>query len=123
MNKASAIHKFFNSFGIPAYLHTSVPDGAEYPYMVYDSFDGMFGDGEFPLNLRVYYKTYSEKEPNKKVQEISKVIGLGGAVIECDSGAIWIKRGSPFCQSVVNDDDDSIKMRYINLDIEFLTME
>ena len=34
MNKAGAIHKFFNSFGIPAYLHTSVTDGAEYTYMV-----------------------------------------------------------------------------------------
>ena len=42
--------------------------------------------------------------------------------IPCDGGYIWLKRGSPFCQSLKYEDDNSIKRRYINLTAEYLTL-
>lgn len=120
--KAAAIQGFLSGFGVPAYAAASVPDDATEPYLTYALVDGAWGDGEVAMEVNLWYYGDGEAAPNAKVQEISKAIGIGGAYIPCDGGAIWIKRGSPFAQSVSDGTgDDKVKRRYINLDLEYIT--
>lgn len=120
--KAAAIQGFLSGFGVPAYAAASVPDDAAEPYLTYALVDGAWGDGEVAMEVNLWYYGDGEAAPNAKVQEISKAIGIGGTYIPCDGGAIWIKRGSPFAQSVSDGTgDDKVKRRYINLDLEYIT--
>lgn len=116
MTQAAAIYEFLNSFGIPAYPTTSVPEKTVMPYITYDLVLGSWGDGEQDLAVDVWYRTESEAEPNAKVTEMSKALS-GGKQIECDGGSIWIKKGQPWCQAV-NDDDNSVKRRLVNMVVE-----
>lgn len=121
--KAAAVHAFLSSFGIPAYAATSVPDDADFPYLTYYLVDGAWGDEEQAMQVDLWYYGSSEAPANAKVQEVSQAVGLGGVLLPCDGGAIWVKRGSPFAQTVADGSgDDSIKRRYINLDVEYETM-
>lgn len=127
MTKDKALHAFFSSFGIPAYVNTNVTNeqGEEdiiFPYLTYEYSASSFGDGEISLTVNLWYYTESEAIPNAKAQEMADVIGRGGKVIPCDGGAIWIKRGSPWCQSLRDDTDPVIKRRYINITAEYLTL-
>lgn len=120
--KAAAIHGLLSGFGIPAYAAASVPDDASEPYLTYALVDGAWGDGEVAMEVNLWYYGDGEAAPNAKVQEISEAIGLGGATVPCDGGMIWVKRGSPFAQSVTDGTgNDKIKRRYINLDLEYIT--
>lgn len=118
--KAAAIHSFLSSFGIPAYTAAGVPEDAQMPYITYSLVDGAWSDPETNMTIDVWYRGESEAKPNAKVSEISKSLGIGGASIRCDNGIIWIKRGSPFAQAVI-DEDNTVKRRMINLSVEFLT--
>lgn len=120
--KAAAIQSFLGSFGLDAYASTSVPDGADFPYITYNLVDGAWGDGEQAMQVDIWYYGGGEAAPNAKVQEISDAIGIGGVTLQCDAGLIWVKRGSPFAQSVADGSgDDSIKRRYLNIDLEYFT--
>lgn len=118
--KSAAIHAFFNSFGIPAYPVTSVPEDAEMPYITYTLSLGAWGDGEQSISVDVWYRTDSEAAPNAMVEAISQGLGLGGKVLACDSGLIWLKRGTPFAQTV-QDEDNSVKRRLVNVTAEYET--
>jgi len=119
--KAAAIHQFLSSMGIPAYPSTSVPDDASMPYLTYSLAVGAWDDGETNIPVDLWYRTESEAEPNAKVEEISRKVGLGGTQLACDGGSVWIKRGSPFAQSV-QDEDNSVKRRLVNLSAEYNTL-
>lgn len=123
ITKAAAVQSFLSSFGLPAYAATSVPDEAEMPYITYYLVDGMFGDNEVSMQVDLWYYGGTEAAPNAKVQEISKAIGMGGVMLPCEAGAIWVKRGAPFAQTISDGSgDDSVKRRYINLDLEYETL-
>ncbi len=121
MTKDKALHAWFNSFGIPFYPATSVPDKPGLPYGTYDLTTSAWNGGEVGLTVNLWYYTRSEEEPNMKAQELSEALGIGGAVIPCDKGYIWLKRGSPWCQSLRDEADINIKRRYINITAEYLT--
>lgn len=124
MTKAAALHAFFSGFGIPAYAESTVPQDVTFPWLTYqlatDAWDGGEG-GQVSLTVNLWYYSTKMAEANAKAQEISEAIGLGGILVECDGGVIWIKRGSPFCQALKDESDDNIKRRYINITAEFLT--
>lgn len=119
--KAAAIQKFMGGFGIPAYAVSSVPDDAEMPYITYTLVSDAFTGAETNMTVDIWYYGDGEVAPNAKAQEVSKALGLGGKMLPCDDGAIWVKRGSPFCQVVTDSTDDKVKRRYINLSLEFIT--
>ncbi len=124
MTPEAAIYKFFDGFGIPAYASTSVPDRAEFPYITYDLVINEWDGGESLLTANVWYRTESEAEPNAKVREISSEIGISGITLRCDGGMLWLKRGTPWAQAVnVSGEDEQVKRRYLNIDIEYLTIE
>lgn len=122
MTKAAAIYNFFNGFGMPAYATTSVPEDVIFPYLTYDLILDAWGGGEVSTTVNLWFYTASEAIPNAKVQEISEAIGFSGKVLECDGGYIWIKRGSPFAQSLADDTAPDIKRRYLNISAEFFTL-
>lgn len=119
--KASVLNKFFNRF-LTAYPATAVPDDAKMPYITYDAVLGAYGDGEQAISANVWYRTTSEAEPNATADRISKAVGASGVILPCDGGGLWLKRGIPFCQTVA-DTDNTIKRRYLNFVIEYMTTD
>lgn len=121
MTKAAALYQFFSSFGMPAYTSTSVPDGVTFPYLTYELITSAFKAGEVGLTVNLWFYTTSEAIPNAKAEELSEAIGMGGKILKCDGGYIWLKRGSPWCQSLSDETSPTIKRRYINVTAEYLT--
>lgn len=121
MNKYEAMYQFFSGFGIPAYVETSVPPEADYPYLTYAPIDGDYMSGEASMLVNLWYWTDSEAEPNEKVREIAEAIGFGGTCVGFDGGMMWLKKGNPWAQSLA-DEDPMIKRRYLNVDVEYISM-
>lgn len=131
MKKDKALYSWFQGFGIPFYPVTALPPAVndtsvpederlKFPYGTYEPTFGRFGDS-VSIGVNLYYLTESEAVPNAKADEIGDAIGMGGTIVKCDEGAMWIKRGSPFSQGLLDPDNQNIKRRYIQIIIEFLT--
>ena len=128
MTKAAAIYQFWNSFGIKAYEENTVIDADEegnpteptFPYITYQLVTDSF-DREVAATASLWYRGESWTAINAKTEEISAHIGLGGKIIKCDGGRIWIKRGQPFAQNMGDESDDLIKRKYLNVTIEYFT--
>lgn len=124
MTPEAAIYQFLSGFGIPAYAATATPSDAEFPYITYDLVLGEWLQTEVNMPVNVWYRTDSEAEPNAKVRQLSEAIGLGGVTVPCDGGMLWFKKGSPWAQAVrVEGEDDKVKRRYININIEYLVTD
>lgn len=128
MTKDKALYAFFSGFGLPAYPDSAVlnengePD-VVLPYLTYTPVFDAWGGEPVSLTVNLWYRTESEAIPNAKAREISQVIGQGGVVLPCQGGYIWLKRGSPFCQSLADQADPQIKRRYLNITAEYLTQD
>lgn len=122
MTKAAAIYQFWNGFGMTAYEENSVPDDAAFPYITYQLVTDSF-DREVPVTASIWYRSESWTVINAKTEEISQTISRGGKIIPCDGGAIWLKRGQPFAQSIGDESDDLIKGKYLNITAEFMTAD
>ena len=122
MTKAAAIYQFWNSFGLKAYEENTVPDDAAFPYITYQLVTDSF-DREIPVTASLWYRSESWAAINAKTEEISQRISRGGKIIQCDGGAIWLKRGRPFAQNMGDESDNLIKRKYLNITAEFLTAD
>ena len=120
MTKAAAIYQFWSGFGLTAYEENTVPEDAAFPYITYQLVTDSF-DREVYATASLWYRGESWTAINAKTEEISAHIGLGGKIIKCDGGRIWIKRGQPFAQNMGDESDDLIKRKYLNLTFEFFT--
>lgn len=132
MTKEAALKKFFNSFGIPGYPVTAVPVDVSFgspekkdtnPYLTYEPIISSFESGQAAITVNLWYYAEGESAPNEKAREMSERIGMGGIVLPCDNGAIWLKRGNPWCQSLQDEADPFIKRRYIQVIAEYLTQD
>lgn len=122
MTKEAALHNFFNRFGIPGYTTSSVPDDSVFPWLTYELVTGSIENGENSLTVNLWYYGESEAVPNAKVREIADEIGYSGKVLTVDGGFIWIKRGTPWCQNLRDETNANIKRRYLNITVEYLTL-
>ena len=122
MTKEQALYQFFNQFGITGYRNTSVPDDVIFPFLTYDTPISSWEEDPVSITLNLYYYTDSEADPDSKAEEIRKAIGMRGVLLNCDGGAIWLKWGVPWCQSLVDETDRNIKRRYINITAEYFTI-
>lgn len=118
MIKAEALHTFWSSFGIPAYDASTVPDGAELPYITYDVKEGSLDD-DMVLTASLWYFGMSWEDISRKAEEISRYIGQGGASQRYDGGRIWIRRGTSFAQRMSEPSSDSIRRIILNVIAEF----
>lgn len=119
--KAAAWHTFWSQFGLAAYEENAVPHDAEMPRLTYSFYSSSFDRGETVQHVSLFYHSDSWADANELTETISETIGRGGVIIPCKGGAIWIKRGEPFSQSMSDADDDHIRRKYINVTAEFLT--
>lgn len=119
MTKGAALQTFFDSFGIPAYPSTSVPEDASFPYLTYTPVFDAWDGGTVALTVNLWYRTESEAVPSAKAQELSNALPR---YVPCDGGAVLLERGSPWCQSLTDSTDANIKRRYINMLASFLTL-
>ena len=122
MTKDKAVHAFFNGFGVIAYPASNVPEDVVFPYATYEWVTGAWDSEPVGMVLNLWYYTTSEAVPNAKVQEIEKTIGIGGVMVVCDEGVIWFKKGSPWCQNLKDENDPTIKRRYLNITAEYMTL-
>lgn len=119
MTKSSAIHKFWSSFGIPAYNETTVPDEAKLPYITYSLVTDSYGSN-IALSGSVWFRSTSWVGINQKVEEIATALS-GVMFIECDGGAVKLEAGTPFATRIGDDTDGMIRRALINVTAEFLT--
>ena len=119
MTKTEAIQSFFSGI-MPSYPASSVPEAHEDSYLTYELRTGAFDNGETNMTVNMWFYTTSEEVPNAMAQKLSVAIGMGGKTLPCDGGYVWLKRGSPWCQSL---SDGEYKRRYINVSVEFLTAD
>lgn len=119
MTKTEALYQFFNGFGITAYPTNSVPKDTVFPWLTYEPSMGNAGDPDQASVINLYYYSESEKDINAKAEAISESIGLGGKTISHDDGLIWIKRGTPWCIPIV-ENDMKLKRRQLNIVLQFL---
>ena len=122
MTKAAAIYQFWSGFGLTAYEENTVPTDAAFPYITYQLVTDSF-DREVAATASLWYRGESWTAINVKTEEISQKISRGGKIISCDGGAIWLKRGQPFAQSMGDESDDLIKRKYLNITAEFMTAD
>ena len=121
--KAATIYEFWNSFEMPAYEENSVPTGEDapkFPYITYQLVTDSLGN-EVAMTASLWYRGTSWVEANAKTEEISQRIGRKGAVLDCNGGKVWIKRGTPFAQNMGDESDNLIKRKYLNITAEYLT--
>ena len=121
MTKGAALQSFFDGI-MTSYASSAVPHDATLPYLTYELITSAWNGGEVGLTVNMWFRTTSEKEPNAAVDKLSKAIGIGGVFLHCDDGVIWLKRGSPWAQSLTDATDKTIKRRYINVTAEYLTL-
>lgn len=122
MTKAAAIYQFWSGFGLTAYEENTVPSDATFPYITYQLVTDSF-DREVQVTASLWYRSERWTAINAKTEEISQKISRGGKIISCDGGAIWLKRGQPFAQSMGDESDDLIKRKYLNITAEFMTAD
>lgn len=121
MNKETALHSFWNSFGVPAYDETTVPDKKDrtYPYITYNMATDSLGN-VVSLHASLWFQSNSWVGiTNLKDAIAERITGENFATVKFDDGYIYIVGGTPFAQRV-DDEDDTIKRIYINAQAEFL---
>lgn len=118
MDKMQALNNFWNSFDLPAYDESTVPDDAELPYITYSAGEDDF-NRPIALNASLWYRSKTWSDITGKLEQISHKISMGGLMVRYDNGAILIQKGTPFAQRV-RDENDSIRRIYINVEVEFI---
>lgn len=119
MNKETALHNFWNSFGVDAYDETSVPDKATFPYITYNMATDSLGN-VVPLHAQLWYKSNSWLGVTALKDAIAaRITGENYETVKFDGGYIYIAGGTPFAQRI-DDENDTIKRIYINAQAEFL---
>lgn len=121
MDKAQKLHEFWNSFDVPAYDENSVPDDVKYPYITYSVVDDSLGNVTSPT-ASIWYRSSSWAGVEAKKNEIAKRIGEHGHLsLPVNGGFIYLVKGVPFAQRMVDPSDSFVKRIYLNLQAEFLT--
>lgn len=120
MTQEAALYNFFNSFGVPAYPNTAIPKDPVLPYITYPAASGYFGD-DTSATVQLWMRTESEAEINAVARRIGDDIGFGGKILHCDTGALWITRGTPWVIAASAQDENTLKLRQMNVSIQHLT--
>lgn len=121
MNKEQSLQSFWESFNIPAYDETSVPDDAQMPYITYSVATGSLED-VIGLTATIWYRSTSWKDITIKKDEIAESIGVGGKIIKLNNGYAWLCRGNTFAQRIASE-DTMVRAYYLQLNAEFLTKD
>lgn len=120
MTIGQVFNDFYSGFGIGAYPKTAVPDDVKLPYITYDVIESNWDSTPISQTVQIWYRTASEAIPSAKAKEIKNMIGEGGILLRCEDGYIWLKKGTPWCINSNSNDDNMLKLRQLNVTVEFL---
>ena len=104
------LNQFFSQFGT-AYIETSVPESAEFPYITCKR-----GSEDWNNKALISCSIYSKSSSYVELSEIAEKIldsARNGAIINVDGGYLCIYLGEPEFQIVPNT-DYNIRQGYIN---------
>lgn len=119
MNKIQTLHSFWSGFGLPAYDESSVPDGAQLPYITYEVSSDDFGNS-LPQSASLWYRSSSWADITAKEQQIADYITRGGRMIAFDGGSLWLRKSNPWAQRMAEPSDDTIRRIVLSVNVEFL---
>ena len=108
-----------DAVGLRVHARGHVPEGSTYPYATL-YLPGCCGGSTSAAAIDLWYRGAGEAEPNAAARRLSAAISRGGAMVPFDGGAAWVRRGEPWCQPV-EDQDDAVERRTINIEVEWLT--
>ena len=93
------LSRFFSGFDIPAYPEDFIPEKAALPYLTVIP-EGWGAQSSF--HARLWYPSDGGKRPIlKKTDEIRTALA-DGLEIDCEGGAVFLRAGSPWAQSMDN---------------------
>ena len=115
---AIALYNFASGFTWAAYPETGAPSSASLPYITY-TLQEYDWDEEGMMQMRLWYKGADYATINAKIDEIANAV-RGGKRVATESGALWIYKGSPWCQYQPSDEVD-LKIAYLNFDVHYTT--
>lgn len=111
-----ALNAFFNGFGIPGYLEDNIPPGAELPYLTYQPTipSGWNESGTF--HARLWYPSAKGRTPILQTEDKISAALADGLTIECEGGAILLRKGSPWGQPLDNPPEGYL-CEYLNFEL------
>ncbi|MFQ9100234.1 MAG: hypothetical protein ACLR50_15570 [Segatella copri] len=111
-----ALNTFFNGFGIPGYLEDNIPPGAELPYLTYQpTIPGGWND-EASFHARLWYPSAKGRTPILQTEDKISAALADGLTIECEGGAILLRKGSPWAQPLDNPPEGYL-CEYLNFEL------
>ena len=116
-NGMVALNTFWNSFDIPAYEVSTVPDSVQMPYITYEGAIDSFGY-QIGTTINLYYRGKSWKAITEKLEAIKEKIGEG-YYEDYEDGSLLILPANPFAQRV-SEEDEEVRRYIINLNYEFI---
>lgn len=121
MDKAQVLQNFWESFGIPAYEQTTVPESATMPYITYSVSTDSLGN-VVNMYASIWYHSTSWKDISEKTEQIARyIVGMNPPSIKFDGGRLYIAKGTPFAQRMEDPNDDMIRRMYLNIQAEYLS--
>lgn len=119
MNKMQSLQAFWSGFSLPAYDETTVPDGAQLPYITYEASTDDFGN-TIAQTASLWYRSAGWGDITAKEEQIADFIGRGGRMVAYDGGSMWIQKATPWAQRMEEPSDDMIRRIVLNITVEFL---
>ena len=108
-----------DAVGLRVHARGHVPEGSAYPYAtLYRPGGGGGARSGAPPDRGS--RGPGVAAPTPAARRLSAAISRGGAMVPFDGGAAWVRRGEPWCQPV-EDPDDAVERRTINIEVEWLT--
>lgn len=120
MDKAQTIQAFWSSFGWPAYDEGTVPDDATYPRITYNVVEDEL-DRPVSMYASLWDRGTSWYNVSVKSSQIADALNkMHPPAIQFDGGRVYITKGTPFAQRMV-DEDDMVRRIYLNITTEYFS--
>lgn len=111
-----ALSTFFNGFGIPGYLEDNIPPGATLPYLTYKPVIPGGWNEEASFHARLWYPSSAGRLPIIQTEDKISAALAGGLTIECEGGAILLRKGVPWANPL-NNPPEGYLCEYLNFEI------
>lgn len=132
MNKQQAYNQFWSGFGLLAFEENSVPEDSvieelikggaatsKYPYITYQVITDDLDHPIYPT-ASIYDRSSSWERADTLANLISARIRQMGT-IKLDNGRLFITKGNPYSQHMLEEGDKAIRRVVLNLAVEFFT--
>ena len=122
MDKWQAQQVLWESFDLPAYDETTVPDDSKMPYITYEAVAGGIGAAtQAAVNL--WYRSKSWVDISRKAQQIATAVDNLPSSFKIDGGRMKVRLpdGVPWGTRMEEPTDGGVRRIRIAVEIEFLT--